>query len=228
MATQSGLLARKTVDRGARQAIVHGVTKSWTKSEQGLEGQEALGTLERGQGRDEAATPREARGLEQEGERFLPKGPGGGGRAGKGAHGAPAREGTTRGATFSQIIDSFHVLHSLAPIPTSKLFHVSMSQQNLSKDSIENRVAGSHEESLIVLMKNCCEPCEETPLFSSEVSEPIMSSQEPESGHRPAGDMCSTRSRSFLRTGWLSRQKPANSSERACQQGNQHQVISRL
>ena len=51
MATQSGLLARKTVDRGARQAIIHGVTKSWTKSEQGLEGQEALGALERGQGK---------------------------------------------------------------------------------------------------------------------------------------------------------------------------------
>ena len=198
MATQSGLLARKTLDRGARQAIVHGVTKSWTKSEQGLEGQEALGALERGQGRDEAATRREACGLEQEGERFLPKGPRGGGRAGKGAHGAPAREGPARGAALSQIIDSFRVLHSLASIPTSKLFHVSMSQQNLSKDLIENRVAGAHEESLIVLMKNYCEPHKETPLSSSEVSEPIMSSQEPESSHRPAGDTCITRSHSFL------------------------------
>ena len=185
---------RENPGQRSQGATVHGVTKSQTQPEQGLQGQEALGALERGQGRDEAATRREACGHKQEGERFLPKGPGGGGRAGKGARGVPAREGPA----LSQITDSFRVLHSLAPIPTSQLFQVSMSQQNLSEDSIENRVAGAYEESLSVLMKNCCEPREETPLSSSEVSEPIMSPQEPESNHWPTGNTCITRSRSFL------------------------------
>ena len=59
-------------------------------------------------------------------------------------------------------------------------------------------MAGAHEELLIVLMKNRCEPREETPPSSREVSEPITSFQEPESSHWPTGDTCITRSRSFF------------------------------
>ena len=112
------------MDRGAWRATVHGVTKSRTQSEQGLEGQEALGALERAQGREEVAAGREAGGHEQEGERFPPKGLGGLGQAEVGE----LAKASTRGAALSQIIDSFHVVHSLAPIPTTKLFQVSTSQ----------------------------------------------------------------------------------------------------
>lgn len=70
------------------------------------------------------ATGREAGGHEQEGERFPPKGLGGVGQA---EVGEPVK-GPTRGAALPQIIDSFHVVHSLAPIPTTKLFQVSMSR----------------------------------------------------------------------------------------------------